>query len=154
MSKYDERNLLPALRLFIDARNKALETGFTDNGGAIHSVERILDILCVRVCYGLTHINNLKRDPAAEISVAAHNARERGEPVLIERVKPQRAFARDVIERVYNSAIDDQLIRFIKRNYRLVLLIEDEMLALNRINRSKLTKDRIAEAGIKLYRSK
>jgi hypothetical protein len=39
--KYNTENLLPALRLFIEARNKSLEGGFTDNGGAIHSVERL-----------------------------------------------------------------------------------------------------------------
>ena len=44
-SKYNVENLLAALRLFIKARNKAIKSGFTDNGGAIHSVERILDIL-------------------------------------------------------------------------------------------------------------
>ena len=47
MGKYRAENLIPALRLFIEARNKAIEMGFTDNGGAIHSVERIVDILLV-----------------------------------------------------------------------------------------------------------
>ena len=32
-------------------RNEMLADGFTDNGGAIHSASRILDILCHRVCY-------------------------------------------------------------------------------------------------------
>jgi hypothetical protein len=76
-TKYTPENLLPALRLFIKARNKALNAGFTDNGGAIHSVELILDILCQRVCY--PGINNLKKNKNAEISVAAHEARECGE---------------------------------------------------------------------------
>src|SRR5690554_2514428 len=70
--KYHSKNLMPALRLFVEARNKAVESGFTDNGGAIHSVERILDILSMHICYPhLSHINSLKSDPAAEISVAA-----------------------------------------------------------------------------------
>ena len=49
MSKYHSENLLPALRLFIRARNKAIKSGFTDNADAIHSVERILSILCQRL---------------------------------------------------------------------------------------------------------
>lgn len=59
--KYTPESLLPALRLFIDARNNANAAGFPDNGGAIHSVERILDMLCIRVKYGLTHVNYLKK---------------------------------------------------------------------------------------------
>jgi hypothetical protein len=92
--KYRADNLLPVLRIFVEARNAALAAGFTDNGGAIHSIERILDILGMHVRYPhLTHINNLKTDPRAEISVAAHEARLRGEAVNIEHVLPQRAFA-------------------------------------------------------------
>ncbi len=60
--KYTPETLLPALRLFIEARNKANAAGFPDNGGAIHSVERIIDVLCIRVKYGLTHVNNLKKN--------------------------------------------------------------------------------------------
>jgi hypothetical protein len=87
--KYRTDNLLPVLRIFIEARNTAVAAGFTDNGGAIHSVERILDILAMRVCYPhLTHINNMKSDPRAEISVAAHAARALGEVVFIEHVQP------------------------------------------------------------------
>lgn len=152
MRKYNTDNLIPALRLFIQARNKALESGFTDNGGAIHSVERILDILSIHVCYPhLTHINNLKNDAAAEISVAAYSARERGEPLLIEHVLPQRAYARHVIKLIDSGAADDELLRYIKENYRLVLLTKDETSKINRLNRSHITKDRIGDAGIELY---
>jgi hypothetical protein len=63
--------------------------GFTDNGGAIHSAERILDILCLRLCYpGLSHINNLKRYPNAEFSIAAWRGHQAKEIVLIEHVAP------------------------------------------------------------------
>ena len=152
MGKYHADNLLPALRLFIQARNKALEGGFTDNGGAIHSVERILDILSMHVRYPhLTHINNLKTDSAAEISVAAYSARKRGEPLLIEHVLPQRAYARQVIKLIDGGASDDEVLRFIKENYRLVLLTKEETSKLNRLNRSHITEDRIADAGIQLH---
>ena len=153
MGKYHAENLLPALRLFIEARNKAIEIGFTDNGGAIHSVERIVDILSMRLCYPhLSHINNLKSDANAEISVEAHKAREDGEPVLIEHVLPQRAYAREIIHMVGDGGTDDDVIDFIKANYRLVLLTREETAKINRLNRSKMTADRIADAGIALHK--
>lgn len=152
MGKYHQENLIPALRLFIEARTKALEGGFTDNGGAIHSVERILDILSMHLCFPhLTHINSLKADPNAEISEAAHEARSRGEKILIEHVLPQRAYAQKFIALVNEGATDADLIAFIKANYRLVLLTQEETTRINRLNRSRLSDDRIADAGIKLY---
>lgn len=144
--------LLPALRLFIDARNSAIATGFTDNGGAIHSVERILDILCQRVKYPyLRHTNSLKKDLRAECSVEAHHARERGEKVLVEHVMPQRAFAQEVIRLVTSNITDEGIISFIQKNYRLVLLTPQETTALNRVNRSRITPDRLTEAGILIF---
>lgn len=151
--KYHAENLLPALRLFIEARNKAVESGFTDNGGAIHSVERILDILSMHVCYPhLTHINSLKTDPAAEISAAAQEARQSGEPLFIEHVLPQRAYARQVIALVNDGGSDENLLAFIRENYRLVVLTANETMKINRLNRSKITADRIADAGIALHK--
>jgi hypothetical protein len=130
-----------------------LENGFTDNGGAIHSVERILDILSLHLRYPhLTHINNLKKDPAAEISEAAYEGRVRREPLYIEHVLPQRAYAQKVIALVNAGATDDEITAFIKGNYRLVLLTRDETERINRLNRSRITDDRIAEAGIRLRR--
>jgi hypothetical protein len=151
MRKYNEKNLIPALRLFVDARNKALEGGFTDNGGAIHSVERIVDILSMNLCYPhLSHINNLKKDLAAEISVEAQKARQRGDLILIEHVMPQRAYARKIIKVIETGGSDEDLIAFIKGNYRLVLLTKEETSKINRLNRSRITNDRIADAGIVL----
>lgn len=149
--KYCPALLLPALRLFIEARNKAIAAGFTDNGGAIHSVERILDLLCQRVKYpSLRHINNLKRDISAECSVDAHKARQRGENVLIEHVLPQRAFAKVVIQIVESGATDEELLSYIKNNYRLVLLTHQETATLNKLNRSNISQDRLRDAGILL----
>ena len=151
MGKYNEKNLIPALRLFVEARNKALESGFTDNGGAIHSVERIVDILSLSLCYPhLSHINNLKKSSSAEISLEAQKARQRGDPILIEHVMPQRAYAREIIKVIEAGGSDDDLIAFIKKNYRLVLLTKEETTIINKLNRSKITDDRIADAGIVL----
>lgn len=153
MGKYPPEKLLPPLRLFIKARNESVDSGFTDNGGAIHSVERIVDILSLRVRYPhLGHINYLKRDEGAEISAEAHKARQHGESVLIEHVMPQRAYAREIIRIVTEGGSDNDVIRFINENYRLVLLTKAETSRINKLNRSKITEDRVADAGIELHK--
>ncbi|AEW63208.1 TPA: hypothetical protein REY24_000468 [Klebsiella pneumoniae] len=151
--KYTPETLLPALRLFIEARNKANAAGFPDNGGAIHSVERIIDVLCIRVKYGLTHVNNLKKMPTAECSIGAYEARQRGDAHLlrIEHVMPQRAFAKKIIDIVEEGATDEEIIAFIEQNYRLVLLNTEETSMLNLKNRSRISPDRLGEAGIVMY---
>jgi hypothetical protein len=151
--KYQVGNLIPALRLFVEARNKALKLGFTDNGGAIHSVERILDILSQRIVYPtLRHINDYKADPNAEISVEAQRARQRRDPIFIEHVRPQRAYAREVITLIGEGCTDDELVDFIRARYRLVLLSREETRRINSLNRSRITDDRIADAGIELVK--
>ncbi|MGV0087336.1 hypothetical protein EEAAV_26220 (plasmid) [Rahnella aceris] len=153
--KYTEENLLPALKLFIRARNEALTLGFTDNGGAIHSVERILDILSQRIKYpNLSHTNQLKKYQLAERSIGAHEAILREEKVFIEHVKPQRAFAVSVIDIVNGGATDTEIVEYIRDNYQLVLLSEEETKTLNRKNRTRIVKDRLADAGITLFSEK
>ena len=86
-----------------------------------------------------------------EISVDAHKAREDGEPILIEHVLPQRAYAREIIRMVDEGKSDDDLLKYIKKNYRLVLLTKKETETINKINRSNISADRIADAGIALH---
>jgi hypothetical protein len=151
MSKYEPQLLLGPLRHFAKARNEALKAGFTDNGGAIHSVERILDILGLRLCYPhVSHSSTLKSLITTECSVKAHEARLRGDTVYIEHVMPLRAYARQIIGLIEAGATDDELRDHIKRSYRLVLLSAEETKAINKANRSRLSSDRIADAGIAL----
>ncbi len=129
-----------------------LELGFTDNGGAIHSAERILDILGQRLKYpGLSHINKYKVYPNAEFSVRAWQAYETGAKVLIEHVCPIRDFTRKAIEIVNkhsNDKVEFHLKRFVIQNYRLVLLTPEETTALNRTNRSRMDEDRMKQIEI------
>ena len=147
-TKYTPEILLPALRLFIKARNLANDVGVADNGGAIHSVERILDVLSVRLKYGLSHVNQLKVAANAECSTGAHLARQRGEKVFIEHVLPQRAFARTIISLIDNGASDADVIDYIQSHYPLVLLSTQETTQLNRQNRSLISPHRLEDAGI------
>ena len=153
-AKYSAENLIPMFLKAAALRDEMLALGFTDNGGAIHSAERILDILGQRLKYpGLSHINNYKKYPNAEFSVNAKRAFENGERVLIEHVSPIRDFTRKAIKLVENRSgekanVEIKLQCFVKENYRLVLLTPGETETLNSINRSKMKDGRLVEAGI------
>jgi hypothetical protein len=151
-SKYTVESLLPALRYFAAARNRAVaEELITDNGGAIHSVERVLDILSLRVCYPhLAHQNNLKDCPNAPCSSAAHLARLNGERVEIEHVLPKRAYAQEVCRLLSEGVTDDALLAYVRERFSLVLLTSEERRRLDAFNRTRLSRTRLQDAGIKL----
>src|SRR3954464_4134628 len=101
VSKYEPAKLIAMFRMAAALRGQMQEVGFTDNGGAIHSAERILNILGLRLCYpGLTHINNLRHYPNAPFSAEALIAHKAGEKVLIEHVSPHRALTRLAIKQI------------------------------------------------------
>jgi hypothetical protein len=82
--KYNPDNLIPMFRLAAKLCKRMRAAGFTDNGGAIHSGERILNILSLCLVYpGLSHINNLSKHEKAEFSLKARAAYARGDKVLI-----------------------------------------------------------------------
>lgn len=152
-TKYTQEVLLPALKVFVKARTEALAGGFTDNGGAIHSIERIVDMLASKTKYPfVSHINNLKKHHLAERSVNANLAIKNGQPVSLEHVMPQRAYAQGIAAMISKGEPDEKIMKYIKRTYRLVLLTRDETNTLNRINRSAIAKNRLASAGIKLFK--
>src|SRR3569832_1674010 len=94
--KYHPDALLTMLRKAASLRNDMLAEGFTDNGGAIHSAERILNLLGLALVYPtLSHQNNVRHLPDAEFSLAARAAHDRGERVFIEHVAPIRALTRE-----------------------------------------------------------
>ena len=150
-NKYTPAKLIPMFRKAARLRNEMIDAGFTDNGGAIHSAERILDILGQRIVYpGLSQLNKLRDYPSAEFSTGAREAVRNGERILIEHVAPTRDFTRHAIAFINNRATDRQLTKFVRKNYRLVLLNERETKRLNAINRTKMSKERLGEAGIKM----
>ena len=147
--KYDPQKLIAMFRLAAGLRNQMLEVGFTDNGGAIHSAERILNILGLRLCYpGLSHINNLRNHPNALFSAEALAAYRVGEQVFIEHINPHRALTRLAIEQVVAGASDGDFSTFVQAHFKLALLTRVETDRLNKINRSKIGRDRLQAAGI------
>ena len=148
--KFTVPQLLAWLRMAAAFRKKMLLAGGNDNTGAIHSATRLVELLALRLRYpGVTHINNLRRSPDAEFSVAAWCAYQSGLPVQMEHVLPVRAFTKLVMERIDRGASDRALATFIKRSYRVVLLTPGERRTLDRVNRT--TIDPLRMAGIALH---
>ena len=151
--KIDTEIFYPMFRKAAALRNEMLAAGFNDNAGGIHCAERILGILGQRLKYqSLSHINNLREYPGVEFSVEARAAHERGEQVFVEHVSPVRDFTRQAIKLLDEGASDDELTNYIVKHFRLVLLTKEEMRHLNKINRSRMTPDRLGEAGIQVQR--
>jgi hypothetical protein len=153
--KYSKRNLIPVFLEAAKLRNRLVALGFTDNGGAIHSAERILGILGTVLKYpGLSHINNYKNyGGRVEFSEAAWHANKKGKPVFIEHVAPIRDFTRRAIDLVSGQKTTSAAIileRYVKRHFRLVLLTMAETRELNKKNRSKMHPKRLE--GIKLHK--
>ena len=146
--KYDPDLLIAMFRRAASLRNEMIAAGFTDNGGAIHSAERILDILGQRLKYpGLSHGNALRHYPRAEFSDAAWELHQNNQTVLIEHVSPRRHLTQMAIA-IIETATDAQFKAFVRHHYKTVLLSPDETRRLNRLNRSTVCVDRLAEAGI------
>lgn len=138
-------------RLAAELRARMLAGGFTDNGGAIHSAERILNILGLRLCYpGLSHINNLRILPNAPFSEDALVAYQAGQKVLIEHVNPHRALTRLAIAQIEAGLSDSEFLEFVRNHFQLALLTEVETIRLNKLNRSMIATDRLASAGIRI----
>jgi hypothetical protein len=120
-------------RLSARMRDEMLAAGFTDNGGAIHSAERILNILGQRVCCpSLSHINNLRYREDAPFSVAALAENQTSERVLIEHANPHCALTRLVIEQINRPVSDQEFVEFVKSQYQLALLTVAETSRLNK----------------------
>ena len=149
--KYEPLKLVEMFRLAAELRARMLASGFTDNGGAIHNAERILNILGLKLCYpALAHINNLRELQHAPFSEDALAAHQSGQKVLIEHVNPQRALTRMAIAKIEAGASDPEFLDFVRAHFQLALLTEAETIRLNRLNRSKIDPARLASAGIRL----
>jgi hypothetical protein len=65
---------------------------------------------------------------------------------------PQWAFAEARCDTIELGISDEKLIRDIRKNFRLVTLTPEERRRVDQLSRTRITKDRIAEAGIKLVK--
>lgn len=149
--KYQPELLIKMFRKAASLRNDMLEAGFTDNGGAIHSAERILNILGLSLKYpDISHISNVRHSKSAVFSMEALELHQSGGKVFIEHVSPLRHLTQTAIEKIGEQMSDTQFEAFIREHYILVLLSPDETKRLNKQNRSRMNPDRLENAGIQL----
>jgi hypothetical protein len=149
--KYQPEILIAMFRKASALRNEMLEAGFTDNGGAIHSAERILNILGLSLNYPeLSHINNLRHSERAVFSIEALELHKGGHKVLIEHISPLRHLTQQAIEKIDQQVSDAQFRAFVQEHYKLVLLSPAETQRLNRQNRTKMSPERLKQADIQL----
>jgi len=147
--KNTTESMISAMRKAAAFRNEVLATGISDDAGAIYSIDCLAEWVGARLNYpGLSHNQYYRKYPAAEFSVEARAAYQRGKNVFIEHVAPRRAFARAVCALVAQGVDDQVLVQYIRENYRLVLLSQEETTRLNRQNRSRMTPSRLEDAGI------
>jgi hypothetical protein len=150
--KYQPEQLLEMFRMAAIMRNHMIDAGFTDNGGAIHTASRILDILGSRLNYpDIRHVNSLKNSEFAEFSESAWALNKREEKIFIEHVAPLRALTRAAIRLTDKGCGDEEFICFLKSNYRLALLSPEETQKLNKKNRTKMQENRLQDSGIEVY---
>src|SRR4051812_31934203 len=98
------------LRKAAALRDEMIAAGFTDNGGAIHSASRIVDILGMRIRYpGLTHLRTIRTYLGSEFSEAALSAHLAGGDVFVEHVSPLRELTRGVIKLIRDGHSDAEI---------------------------------------------
>ncbi|MFZ5522996.1 MAG: hypothetical protein ACOY9D_02780 [Pseudomonadota bacterium] len=143
-STLSTETLIEALRSFNVWRISMHDKGLNDNVGAIHSAERIAELLSLKVAYpGLTHINKLRDYHGAVFSKKAKAVHKKNGKVEIEHVFPKRAYTIALLNKL--SKIEDKIKieKWIKRNFKLVLLTPLERANLDKVNRTKMRPDRL-----------
>ena len=143
--------LIDALRSFDKWRQRVSSKGLNDNLGAIHSAERIAEMLSLKIAYPrLTHINNLRHHKEfAWFSKKAKAAHKKESAVEIEHVYPKRAYTMALLRKLSKTEDIVKIEQWIKKNFKLVLLTPTERANLDRINRtSKRVKANFETAGI------
>lgn len=150
-------SMMPAFRLFWQARNEAVGNGLlSDNWGAIYSCNRIATIMADFLCYdGMSTLSKpYKMHPSAQMSAAAFAHRERGlaqgldaseitAGLKVEHVLPQREMTLRLGAMIDEGKTDTEILGWLKTNYRLVVLTNEETTELNRRNRSRICPNRM-----------
>ena len=130
--------LIDALRSFDKWRLRVVSKGLSDNVGAIHSGERIAEMLSLKIAYpGLTHINNLRHKEFAWFSKKAEAAHKKEGAVEIEHVYPKRAYTIALLRKLSKTEDTVKIEQWIKKNFKLVLLTPSERANLDKVNRTK-----------------
>ena len=125
--------LLTALRDCIELRKTMNTHGLSDEKGALSSVSCLLDFLSCRRKYGLTRVIDLKKSSTAERTIGVTLSLQLGHAIRVEHIYTQRQWALWFIEKVDDGLNDRELLSFIDRHYRLILVTLVQYRALRKI---------------------
>jgi hypothetical protein len=145
--------LIEALRSFEGWRKSAHKTGVNDNVGAIHSAERIAEMLSLKIAYpGLTHINNLRHKEFAWFSINAKIAfdEDKKAQIEIEHVSPKRAYTIALLKKISETEDKVKIKKWVKENFKLALLTPPERAHLDKVNRTRMCPDRLKSVEINM----
>ena len=125
--------LLAALRDCIHLRKSMNAHGLSDEHGALSSVSCLLDFLSCRRKYGLTKVTDLKKSATAERTIGVTLSLQHGHAIRVEHIYSHREWALWFIDKVDSGLNDFELLSFIDRHYRLVLVTLVQSRALRKI---------------------
>ncbi len=127
------------------------EMGLNDNVGAIHSAERIAELLSLKIAYpGLTHINKLRHYKFAWFSKNAKTAFDKDQKakIEIEHIFPKRVYTQELLCKIDEEATSTNITKWINENFKLALLTPDERTTLDKENRTRNSHDRLAKIAM------
>jgi len=144
-SQLPNEAFIDALRSFEEWRRRVNSEGINDNAGAIHSAERLAELLSLKIAYpGLSHINELRNYDGAKFSKKAWAAFKKGEKVEIEHVSPKRAYTIALLSALSKTNDKNKIKKWIRKNFKLILLTTSERVNLDRVNRIRMCPDRLS----------
>lgn len=150
----DRAKLGAEIRAAAAGRKTMNQMGLSDNRGAIHPMERILNIARANLVHGIAHQSYIKHDMNIEGTVEAFAARKLGKRVDIEHMYPRRESAIAVCRMVEDGASNDALIDYVIQTGRAILLTPEQRAAVDAVpgNRSVYSADRLMKAGLTILR--
>lgn len=129
-----ESILLTALRDCICLHNTMNTNGLCDEKGALASVASLLDILSLKRKYGLVKTSDLKTVKTAERTMGVTLALSCGQAIRVEHIYTLQEWASCFIEKVDAGFTDGELLSFIDKHYRLVLVTLVQSRALRKLH--------------------
>ena len=140
------KTFIEALRSFEFWRQRVHLDGVNDNAGAIHSGERMAELLSLKIVYpGLTHIDLLRFHEYAWFSKSAKTAfnNDHRANIEIEHVFPKRVYTVELLSLISKGATSEEITAWIADNFKLALLTPDERLEVDKLDRTVNRLDRL-----------
>ncbi|MPU29099.1 hypothetical protein FVB13_08040 [Escherichia coli] len=146
----DEVILLTAIRDCIKLRKALNANGLSDHDGALSSIEHLLELLSMRRKYSSADKNVLKASLMIERTIGVSDAIALGKEVRVENVHSRRDWTLMFVDKVNMGWNDNELLKFIDDNYRIILTTLLQSQALAKLSSSFSGMDRFDHIGLKI----